>query len=224
MIDSLVKSASSIFFGSTVGGVGFSFGRDIYKKIKKNLTLLIAVVIFLGCLIAPYLSAKKIFQWYPVKNIKWCLLVFFPWFLLCVVSLAILLLYGSALFPIPDEAVNTAILGVYPITQKGFLIVLLMWIFLFVVGMLNALYKRPLQKAIFLTEEYNESFLERNGIEEVDGGNSFSHIDEDGNMLRLVSMGADVIVFMAIGKRSKRAFITIGDDGRFKEYSGVVSI
>ncbi len=66
--------------------------------------------------------------------------------------------------------------------------------------------------------------MERNGIEEIDGGDSFSHMDSEGNMLRLISTGVDVIVFMVVGRRSKRSMITIDKNGKFLEYSGAVSI
>jgi len=69
----------------------------------------------------------------------------------------------------------------------------------------------------------NETFLLQNGIQET-GGEDVTHIDSNNNKLRLLEENNDMLVFMAVGRRNRRAYINFDQDGRMIEYTGVVKL
>lgn len=74
----------------------------------------------------------------------------------------------------------------------------------------------------FAVAELNEEFLRRRGIRDVSERNA-SHMDRWGDLLRLVDQSDLQITFLAVGRRSKRAYIRLSSDGRMLAYSGIMS-
>ena len=56
MTSNLIKASARIFGGSAVAGMGFSLGRDIYKKVKKPGTknTIIALIVLAAAVIGTY--------------------------------------------------------------------------------------------------------------------------------------------------------------------------
>ena len=52
----LVKNTAKIIGGTAVAGIGFSLGRDIYRKLKKNYLILIAIVVIMLAIYGCYSS------------------------------------------------------------------------------------------------------------------------------------------------------------------------
>lgn len=73
----------------------------------------------------------------------------------------------------------------------------------------------------FAVADLNEEFLRQRGIREVSEPNA-SHIDRWGDLLRLVDQSALQMTFLAVGRRSKRAYIRLSPDGQMLAYSGVM--
>jgi len=213
MKDNLIHSASKIFFGSSVAGAGLSFGRDLYKKFKEKIVVILLLGIVAGGFFLPFISGSKIYRWYPVGKVKWFFFTLIPWFCIAFLGLIILTIVFSFFYPVQEG-----------ISDKAFMTALMVWAGMLLVGSLHGLWLRKKRRNIYQVEESNAKFMKDHGITEVDGGKSFTHMDENGTMLRLESIGLDVIVFMVVGKRSKRSFITIDKNGMFLEYSGVVSM
>lgn len=71
------------------------------------------------------------------------------------------------------------------------------------------------------TARANNEFLETHGFEET-GGDDVTHFDPTGQALRLLEAHKDRLVFMAVGRRGKRAYIDLDRNGRMNNYSGVV--
>ena len=69
----------------------------------------------------------------------------------------------------------------------------------------------------------NKTFLLQNEIQET-GGEDVTHIDSNNNKLRLLEENNDMLVFMAVGRRNRRAYINFDQDGRMIEYTGVVKL
>ena len=90
-------------------------------------------------------------------------------------------------------------------------------------GFLIGVLQRPGRKRQFAIEEENETFLLQNGIQET-GGEDVTHIDSNNNKLRLLEENNDMLVFMAVGRRNRRAYINFDQDGRMIEYTGVVKL
>lgn len=90
------------------------------------------------------------------------------------------------------------------------------------VGYLVGLSQRGDRLHTFAVADLNEVFLRQRGIREVSEPNA-SHIDRWGDLLRLVDQSDFQITFLAVGRRSKRAYIRLNPDGRMLAYSGVMS-
>jgi len=207
MSDDLVRQAGRVFFGSAVAGAGLSFGRDIYKSVKNNLGLIIVVAVFFGFISLPYFAGRKSYVWQP-NRLGWFFLVFLPWHIVGIIG-GLFLLVVSLFFVASEEEykyIGLMIGGLY------------------VAGALIAISKNSAIKNLFLVEEKNKKFLDEIGLEEIDAGGSFNHRDQDGNMLKLNSIGKDIIEFIPVGTRSKRAYITIDKNGFFSNYSGIISL
>jgi len=48
--------------------------------------------------------------------------------------------------------------------------------------------------------------------------------NSNNNKLRLLEENNDMLVFMAVGRRNRRAYINFDQDGRMIEYTGVVKL
>jgi len=220
MSETLVSKVSQTVFGTAVAGFGFSLGRDIYRNLKKGIVYLILIVLLLGTFILPFISASKTFQWYPISLARWIFSKFILWFLVAIISVAItyfivVILEGMELFK------ELTFYG-YEFDEIEFAI--LYSIPFYFLGSLDGFRRRKRRKYIYNIEVENSHFMDDRGIVEVDGSDSFTHIDSEGNMLRLETVGRDLVAFFVVGRRGKRAFIYMDEEGRFLEYSGIISV
>ena len=213
MKNDLIHSASKIFFGSSVAGIGLSFGRDLYKKFKEKFFIIFLLSIVAGGFFLPFISGSKIYRWYPVGKVKWFFFILIPWFCVALLGLTILIIVFSFFYPAQES-----------ISEKAFMTASMVWAVVLLVGSLYGMWLRRKLKNIYQVEKSNSKFMEDSGIAEVDGGKSFTHMDENGTMLRLESVGLDAIVFMVVGGRNKRAYISLDNRGYFTNYSGIISI
>lgn len=90
-------------------------------------------------------------------------------------------------------------------------------------GMLSGHMEKPERLRTFAIAEHNERFLENLGFQELDG-REVTHVDGQGNPLRLTEHNASRIVFMAVGRRNRRAYITLSPQGEMMNYSGIIPI
>lgn len=220
MNNDLVKSASRIFFGSSVAGVGISLGRDLYSFFKKNVLMIIFIAVFVGGLIFPFIAAIKTFSWYPIGKVKWLLFKFLPWTSVAILGTVIQLFY----FVLLVEVLGNYSITVVEVSGKNIGVIIYISFGLYLFGLIFVLFKRKKQREAHVVERHNIDFLKINGIKEIHGGKEFTHIDNNGNMLRLVTIGIDVITFLIVGKRGKRSYILVGKDGKFMQYTGICSI
>lgn len=89
------------------------------------------------------------------------------------------------------------------------------------VGVMIGLARRRPRAARFATIEHNDRFMSDNGLQET-GGSEVTHYDAAGTPLRLLEAGPQQLVFMAVGRRGRRAYIHLDERGRMRSYSGVV--
>ncbi len=90
-------------------------------------------------------------------------------------------------------------------------------------GSIVGLFQRPGTQRRFAIAMANEAFLDSRGFVET-GENEITHFDGEGNALRLTERTPTSIVFMAVGKRNKRAYIGLSPAGEMQNYSGVVNL
>lgn len=82
------------------------------------------------------------------------------------------------------------------------------------------LVQRPRAKRRYAIALRNEEFLAFHGIHET-GEVETTHFDADGNALRLMERTPNSIVFMAVGKHNRRAYIELTKEGEMIGYTGV---
>lgn len=88
-------------------------------------------------------------------------------------------------------------------------------------GMMIGLFRRRGRLRRFAAIEHNEAFLAENGFKET-AGRDVTHYDADGNALRFLEASPDRLSFMVVGRRGRRAYIDLDENGRMLSYSGIV--
>jgi len=109
----------------------------------------------------------------------------------------------------PDNPLPLALLGGFMVTTivAG-------------IGFLVGLIQRPKRLKAIAVSKANDRFLIANGFRETDGSD-ITHYDPSGQPLRFLEAHSDRLVFMAVGRRGKRAFIDLDHDGQMIGYSGI---
>lgn len=217
---SVIQYAPSIVAGSALAGFGLSFGRDMYRKAKKNLL----PIFFLVCLVGIFFSGIWLFRNYRTV---WGT-IFKKLGALIVLVGSSMIIYGSVFlvmaifFPeyvAPGHAFDNPItLGTTGI--QGFL---------FLIGSLLGIKHRKKRRQAWEAESHNAAFLRKQGLEVID-------TDEEGNLrLRDTQEGigyhlmenlkaAGELEFMALGKRNRRGYILYDVTGKYTEWTGLVEV
>lgn len=239
MKNTLVKNSLAIFGGSAVSGMGFSLGRDVYKKSKKQWRA--AIILLLSCFML-YTSGVWVSRNY--KSVFKSL--FFRIGAVCaaIPSAAILFLASSVLFiaaqgvmneitpelknPIVtngDEQktlqgelqVEDVLLDYIGSNKQGFILPGLV----FLVGSIVGLTQRSKRQQVWDAETHNLKFMKNHHLVEHEDGTI-----EDMNecrRYRVDHVGEKRITLFPLGKRGQRAYITISDDGKYAEFTGLTT-
>jgi len=222
---SLVSSVSNSIFGTAVAGFGFSLGRDVYRKFKEISHVLLILCIGFSSFTFPFIAASKIFRWYPISKVRWFFAKFLLWMVVYLLGFVITFCFLKMLQSFELIRFSIDFFGVDVSADQAVIIYSFVFVsFFYLLGVVDGIRKRSKRKSIHQIEVDNNRFLEDVGIYETDGSSSFTHIDVDGNWLRLENIGHDFVEFFVVGKRNKRAYIYIDSFGRFSEYTGVISL
>lgn len=260
MSDTIIKTSAKIFGGSAVAGMGFSFGRDIYIKIKKNVGLLI-ISFFLLC---PIVGAVSGGLWLArnysgfFKSIGMRILAL----LVLIPSGFILLLCNIVAFevlnhnpsqaneeikiqrPISEEELATAPKaivvepdpangdrGIHQIeknrselatSQNPFSRIqnYSLPAFFISFGLLKGFFQRGRRKRVWEAESSNMDFMSKHGLKELEDG-TIEDV-QNAQIYRVDHCGSERITLFPLGKRGKRAYIKIQNDGKYYEFTGIV--
>lgn len=195
--------------GSAIAGFGAAAGRDLYKGTKKATGTLILLIAIAASISLPFLGMRNLMRGHAPgegwKAIGDVLLV--PTGIAIGVAVAV---FGGLM--LGEEPFALAIIT---IVGSGLAAA--------VIGAIFGLGQRPSTQRRYKIAVANEEFLNRLGIRET-GETEISHIDGEGNALRLMERTDDSIVFMAVGKRNKRAYIRLSPRGEMQNYTGVVAL
>lgn len=197
--------------GTAVAGFGPAFGRDIYKKTKKNVEL---IALLLAAAICPFVGGRGLVRGHDRGFLGTIFLTVLGSLLLIAAGLcaATLLMFGVLVLVTDgkrDSPFLLALLGAFVVTAL-----------LVAIGIVVGLLQRPKRLKTIAVGKFNERFLEENGFRETDG-DDITHYDDSGQALRFLEAHQNRLVFMAVGRRGKRAFIDLDQDGRMVGYSGV---
>lgn len=191
--------------GAAVAGYGAAMGRDAWRGTKKNIGFLFFLALIAGAVVLPFLGGRNLTRGYPQGQIP-------P-----VFSSVVLIAAGGIL-----GWFAFGILSLYRMADHFFFMGAIV-VMSAVAGLLYGATRRPRRLRMFEIADRNEHFLEQFGFEELDG-TEVTHIDGDGNPLRLMEHNGDSIVFLAVGRRNRRAYIRLSPEGEMLGYTGVMAI
>ena len=195
--------------GSAISGFGGAAGRDIYKSVKRSTGLIIALISIAAAVSLPFIGMRNLFrgrapgeEWKAIGDIL-------------LVLAGIVIGIGVGLFAGITMGQDVSAMSLITIVGAG--------IMAGVIGALAGVISRPGAQRRYRIATRNQEFLDTHGIHE-SGGTEITHYDVNGNALRLFERTVNSIVFMVVGKRNKRAYITLTKNGEMIDYSGVVSL
>lgn len=216
---SLVKSVSKGVFGSAVAGFGLSLGRDLYKGGKKSNDSTPIILVIIVILIGIYISfVSGLWLGRNYKNIIFSIFMK----LLSLVMIAAITFFWIGFWNTDSNMVdNVQTMRDVPFSEFSKSWVFWVPFILFILGLLIGFMQRAKRKKAWVAEEFNEKYLKSLGLSELENGEL---VDKSGQRFRIDSQTKNKITLFAIKRRNKRAFISLGEDGKMNSYSGMVSI
>lgn len=206
MTRDLVNKSAKIFGGSAIASLGFSFGRDIYAKGKKNDTMyLIILIVLIGAVAVGnysgglWLTRNYRSIWKSIFVRVGAVLVIIPCFLI---------IYGIQYSMFKEMDMKAAAL-ILPS------IVLLC-------GLIAGWRQRSRRTQVWDSEIANRQFMLDQRLVQTDQ----NQIEDQntGQLYRIESVGSQFITLFPLGRRGKRAYIKIGEFGRYREFTGMVAV
>lgn len=197
--------------GAAIAGFGFAAGRALYKGTKNSAGLLLLLA---AAFICPFIGGRGLVRGHNRGFFGTLFLTLIGNLLLIAISIAawsVIIFYLISV--ISTEANTHSFIGAIFL---GASVTLLMT----ATGILVGLFQRPKRLKIFAVVCANEDFMQKQGFKET-GGSDITHYDQNGNALRFLEVHPAKIVFMAVGRRGKRAFIDLDSDGLMVAYSGI---
>lgn len=199
--------------GAAVAGYGLSMGRDLWKSTKRNQGIIIAILALIGAIALPMLGCRELVRGHDRGAVGTLFKTVIGSTLLVLVGLALAVICFSFLTQDKNDSdasmAAAIILGICSTAIFGF------------IGIFWGFVQRPGRLRTVATARANERFLAETGFRET-GGDDITHYDPSGQALRFLEAHSDRLVFMAVGRRGKRAYIDLAADGRMVAYSGVV--
>lgn len=190
---------------SAVSGIGISTGRDLYKGMKKNWFLIIAVLVLL---VAPFMLARMATQGHDAREAG--LKAKLPAVSLTGIFFILIFMWlgsgassGLSTNHGQGDSIVPALLVISAIAAG--------------LGAMIGMFERSKRLRGFQIAADNERFLQDNGIRNL-GGESQALRDGAGTEMVIDERRDNEIVLKVVGRRMKRAFLTHDDEGRFIQY------
>jgi hypothetical protein len=197
-----------------VAGYGLSMGRGAYRESANLRGIVLVLVIILLYFATAFFGVKNMIRGYDKSDAAG----FFKVLGYALLALAVwpIAYYLCSNFFV--EHVGGRAVGPFNTTVFTWLTVIL--VVLQAVGLWMGLIERQQREQEFYVATRNDRFLTDAGITET-GGEDITHYDGDGNPLRFIEAHPNQLVFMVVGRRGKRAFIQLADNGEMIGYTGV---
>lgn len=203
--------------GAAIAGYGMGIGRDAWRYTKKNYLAILILISLFASLSLPYLGARNIVRGYPPRMAITAAARHIASLILVVLGAAMAFGLSIIAFSLLSEhpQPETATLAV--------IVALITTVPAVAFGLIVGLFQRPGRLRRFATAKVNEIFLKDIGFRET-GEEEITHYDSEGNALRYMERSKDAIVFLAVGRRNRRAYIKLDKDGLMTGYTGVIGI
>lgn len=235
----LIKTSARIFGGSAVAGMGFALGRDIYRKAKKERGLLIAIFVIILTFFGNYTGGVWIGRNYRtnseaiLKRLA-AVLIIIPSFLILAFIVSLFQHISSDRASPPTTQIQYQTEELASSQSEGHSIVeqtpdesfmtlagITVPLGIISVGLLAGSKQRRKRQLVWDAEEHNTLFMEENDLVE--------HEDQTiedistGQNYRVDSIGSRRVTLFPIGRRGKRAYITIDEAGKYEDFIGITS-
>lgn len=213
----LIRQTAKIFGGSAIAAMGFSFGRDIYKGAKKKKNDIIGAIILIFILAVAVVGTYSSGVWIA-RNYRDGIEAFFT----RLGSLISLSACGAGLFYIGSFLTGRDPTQITQWNLEDYTVTFSMPLLILIIGLSVGFSQRKRRTRVWEAEEANAEFMEKHGL--------ISHEDgtvEDtnaGQNFRIDYMGEKRITLFPLGRRGKRAYITINQNGKYHEYTGMTSM
>jgi hypothetical protein len=194
-------------------GFGASAGQDFWRWVRKNVSQAFAIVVLFGAVVLPILAGKGFTQGHDRRLLATIFKTVLGNCLLLAVGVA--MAWGCLLLFTYNE--TDPIGGV-----AAALLYAAMWAtLLLTIGIVWGLALRPRRKRTFAIAAHNARFLRECGITET-AAKDATHVGPGGERLRWLGNDEMNLVFLVVGQRGHRAYISMDNEGRFQTYSGPV--
>ncbi|UVK39367.1 hypothetical protein LHFGNBLO_000727 [Mesorhizobium sp. AR10] len=197
---------------AAVAGYGLSIGRDLWKTTKRSQGVIIVAIALFGAVALPVVGGRGLVRGHDRGPIAGLLITFVGSVCLILVGFGLafcLLGYLTYDETLPNAGLHATALVCAAITGA-----------FAAIGMMWGAVQRPSRLRTFAVSKANQQFLDNIGFKET-GGEDITHYDPSGQALRLLEHHKDRLVFMAVGRRGKRAFIDLDAAGQMTGYSGI---
>lgn len=199
MIETLAHSA--------VWGFGSSFGRDVYRKAKPksfDSIFWICVLALLFLAVWGYRGLARNISNRAQSNRGWRI-------------------FGSIVAVLFGIAGTIIVFGVFGEGHPRWDLAVVANLILALIGIVWGIIQKKKDEKEFDLAASNIAFLEEQGLRDSPFDADLIE-DDDGNRLRIKETRDDAIVFSVVGKRDLRALISLDEEGRMLEYSGIVQL
>ncbi|MFL0693675.1 MAG: hypothetical protein ACJLUP_16725 [Agrobacterium tumefaciens] len=203
--------------GAAVAGFGLSLGRDAYGSLRRNFTLILLLAF---AFVGPFLGGRELVRGHDRGVLATLFLTVVGSLLMIIlgfVAALIIVTFGSIILgaAVTRDEADTALLTQTLLMATAWTAVLAL------AGMMVGISQRGSRLRALEVKRSNDNFLKTNGFVETDGSD-VTHYDREGIGLRFLEAHPGKLVFMAIGRRGKRAFINLDPEGRMVDYTGIV--
>lgn len=193
-----------------------SFGRDVYKSIKKGGL----VVAFLAGAFLTVIGIRHMIMGHPQRG-------FFGTLFLTIIGSVLMIIAGTAVATMAVVAIG-GYTGLINDTRGSLVgqiirVVLLYLVVAAPVGLIWGLMSRASRRRAQQVETDNLQFLEENGFTDLELGEDIIE-DGEGNRLKLRAEEDGQLVFSVVGRRNVRAAIQLDDVGRMVAYTGAIRL
>ncbi|WP_193090524.1 hypothetical protein [Advenella sp. FME57] len=224
--------------GSAMAGFGFSLGRDTYKRTKKASKDGAFALFLIGMVIVGLMLTQYSMMWF-FRNYQ----SFVAMILMRVVALisytagiAISGIFfwmigfwiGELLFDKPNGFIEMlsglagpAFQASDPPSQFATIFAFGILVFLTVSGVITGVKQRAARLKAWAAEEHNRQFMKEHQLFETKEGYIS---DPEGNIFEEKFRDSDSVMFLAKGRRNKRALLKFDESGKFTVWTGMLSI
>jgi hypothetical protein len=206
---------------AALSSYGWQLGKGTYRKTGDIFFVVAAAVLGGAGSILPFMAGRQLTQWHSQGRLWFIIHVLMKWPILAATGAGVLFcmlyLIGDVMHP-TNGKIDLTLREAFPFAIKWTKAIIFS---LYGLGVLKGLTERRRRKSGFRVVADNQKFLDSLGFREMDGKN-VTHVDGAGNRLRLDHVGRDIVEFdSALGYG--KAFILVGPDGRYLNYSGLIN-